>query len=636
MPTRCLFLLACALILAAPATADFAPITDAERALTEVPDDPGAPAVVLFKKARLKMMDYPREVSSMFEVEARIKILTEEGMAYGEVEIPHSGFYRLKKIKGRTVLPDGRIVELPEDAVFEERRSKSSKLFVTKAVFPAVEVGAILDYRYVVRWDSFIALEPWYFHDELPTMLSEITYVKPDNLGVVPWGIQTSSEKLQTESRGTPKAVEVRVWVEDMVGFPSEPYSFPFADLSTRFMMIPKEIATGTARVPLLDSWKGACGFYLDGYKDFRGKSRAARKQALTLTAKQPSTREKIAAVYAFVRDEIRTIEGIGLAPREGARADKVLADRTGEPIEQALLLQEMLDAIKVDAEIVWVADRTTGRAVLEVPNPWWFDTAIVRVLIDGEPIFLDPSDRGLGFGAIPPIYEGTKAIVVGKKPEEIELPTSPAERNLRRAQVDLALDDEGRVSGGGTLILEGHQAWQNLGEKDAEGAREAWQEWLEESYPGFEVDEVQVEEDRRAQRVRVGWSLVQREEEVLGDETSLVLTRPIGPLSQPFALPPERRRTPVQLPYARRDEVTTTVSWPEGWALDVAPQDVNFAGPAGTVRVRFEPDGNRLSFSRRFERTRSDFSIDDYAVVRDLYEQLAKADAQDLVLVRR
>ena len=149
--------------------ADFPPVTDAERALQSVPGEPNAPAVVLGKSAELWLMDLARqEISSRLVSRVRIKVLSEQGMSQGEVEIPHSSFVRLVKLDGRTVLPDGRVVPLPKDARFERRLSKAEKLYVTSVAFPAVEVGAILDYEYELRFDSLYFLEPWFLSDELP------------------------------------------------------------------------------------------------------------------------------------------------------------------------------------------------------------------------------------------------------------------------------------------------------------------------------------------------------------------------------------------------------------------------------------------------------------------------------------
>lgn len=621
--------------------ADFPPISEEERRIDAVAGQAGAPALVLYRKAELRMLDYPREVSSYLKVSVRLKILTEEGKEHGEVEIPHSGFYRLKKVEGRTVLPDGRVVPLPEDAVFEERRSRSLKTFVTKLVFPAVEVGAILDYKYTVRWDHLFFLEPWYFHGRLPTRLSEITYIKPDNLALEPWAVQNHKQPLQTSITRTKIGTKLRIWAEELAGIPDEPYGFPFADLSTQFMLVPTAVNLNTGREPLLDSWRSTCGFFADDYKNARRADRRARKKAAELGAGLQSLVEKLAALHAFVRDEVRTDLVYGISIGEDETADSVLSDRHGTPVAKALLLQAMLAALKIDSDLIWVADRSSGRVDLSVANPWWFDVALVRVEIDGEPVYLDPFDRSVGFGRLAPYYEGTKGLIFHRsKPEIIELPGAPVADNLRRASVDLTVDSEGRVSGRGSLDLDGHQAWRfvRLGD-DAAATEEAWQEYLADRFVGYEITEIEIEEDLRRQHVRVSWSLRQRDEEVLGDEVSIHLSRPVGPASQPFGLPVGQRRTPVQMPYGRLDEVSTRLTWAEGWELEVSPPDVSHKGAAGRVdcRTKTVESARRLSFERRFELSGREFGGNaGYAALRDLHEEASKADARAVVLVRK
>ncbi|MFL6237238.1 MAG: hypothetical protein ACJ76N_29200, partial [Thermoanaerobaculia bacterium] len=116
----------------------FPPITAEERALTSVPGEPNAPAVMLFKKGEFLMAGYGRFIGSLashLRVQARVKILTEAGKSNGEIEIVHSGALRLQSFSGRTVLPDGRVQPVPADAKFLRRTSKSSKTYVTSVAF---------------------------------------------------------------------------------------------------------------------------------------------------------------------------------------------------------------------------------------------------------------------------------------------------------------------------------------------------------------------------------------------------------------------------------------------------------------------------------------------------------------------
>ncbi len=634
-PTARAILIA-ALLASAPhlRAAGFPPITDAESAFK---GRPGAPAIVLFKKAELKLMHYPREVSSYMKVDVRLKILSEEGKSYGEVEIPHSGYYRLRDIEGRTVLAGGREVALPKDAVFEERRSRSAKAFVTKLVFPAVEVGAIIDYRYTIRWDDMLFLEPWYFHSEVPTLFSEITYIKPDNMALQPWGVQAPGSQVQSEALSTARGKATRLWSENLPGIPEEPFGLSFNDLSSRFMMVPTSIHFNGMSQPLLGSWEDTCELFEQAYRAVRNKDRQARKQAAALAAAHTSLLDKIATLHAFVRDDVRTELAIGVGIGDDEKVDKILEQRSGSPVAKALLLQSMLDGIKVDSDLIWVADRTTGRPDLRVANPWWFDAALARVEVDGELYYLDPVDRSVGFGRLAPYYEGTQGLLFHKKPQVVELPAAPFDGNRRRVVVDLAVDDEGRVEGSGSQELTGHLAWRYLRWKDGDDATaEAWREHLEEGFSGFDVSDVTVEEDVRRQHVRVGWSLRQRDEEVLGDEAAILPSQPLA-ARQPFSLPPERRQTPVQMAFGWRDDLVTTVTWPAGWKIDALPEAQSHGGPAGKIERAVELDEGRrtITVRRQFELAeREFFGREAYAMVRELFEQASTADALGIVLV--
>lgn len=634
------FALALFLTLAAAARAkeDFPPVTDAERALTAVEGHPGAPAVVLFEKAELKMQDYPREPSSVLSVHVRLKILTEEGKEYGQVSVPHSRFFRLGDFEGRTVRPDGTVVPLEKESIFQERTSRARKSFVTKAAFPAVEVGSILEYRYKMRWDYLYFMEPWYFSRlEIPTLHSEITYIKPDNMAVLPFGRAGRPDAIQSSTQKGSRGLEVRIWMENPPPIADEPFRAAFEDLSPQFMLAPKEIWVSGQKRSYFDSWKTVCEDLQAWYAEFLKKDRKTRAQAKKMAGKG-STRERSAALYAFVRDEIRTDPGWGVFVESSA--DKVLEGRIGHEAEKALVLMTMLEALKIESKMVWAKDREEGRPELTLANPWLFDSALVRLELDGETVYLDPSDRRLAFGHLPPYLEGTRAIVHDrKKPEEITLPERPFEENLRHAEIAYVLDEEGRLTGTGSLRLTGHHARARLRWRDDEEAtQKAWKEWAEESFQGFEVSDVAVDESLEDQEVKVSWSLAQHEDEVLGDESSLEPSWPLGPVTQIFTLPVERRRTPVLLPFADRDEVTTTLQWPDGWSIDLMPEAVSFRSAVGAVEVGAEVDeaARSLKLHRLVDVSSYDLrGKESYVLIRQLYAEMEKSDAQHLVLVR-
>jgi hypothetical protein len=363
------------------------------------------------------------------------------------------------------------------------------------------------------------------------------------------------------------------------------------------------------------------------------GVARQARK-----VAGDGSFRKKAEALYRFVRDEIQTAPGEGvLIGDDDASLQKVLSARRGTAVEKALLLQVMLLEAGGKAYLVWAADRGRGTVDLTLPNPNWFDTVLVMVEIDSKRMRLDPSSPDLGFGQLRAGYEETPALIFDTV-QQVTLSATPFERNLRRAEIDLSLDDQGRLAGQGTLRLTGLRAVERLRWKDDEAQTlQAWRDWLAERYADFRISDVRAVESRDERKVTVTWSMAQREEEVLGDEATLAPSAPLGPASQPFV--EAERKLDVIFDYPGRDEVELRLRWPAGWSLAGKPAPAKTAAPCGELSTALEVDDGQhtLVYRRRFDITRRKLSSkEEYEAVRGLFGEAAKSDAQSLTLVRR
>lgn len=240
------------------AAADFPPITDAERAITSVKGEPNAPVVVLFKKGEFLMMGYGTNTgyhASTLRVQVRKKILTEEGKSNGEIVIGHSDSYRLQNFKGRTVLPDGQVVPIAADAKFVRKTSRSQRTFATAVAFPSVQVGAILDYQYDLRFDSIFLLEPWYFSEEVPVLSSEIVFKLPTDVRAQAWSRSTGQSRIQmSEAEASSQGYSAKAWAENLPSVPDDPYGPPFEDLAAQALLLPSVIHNGYVHEPLMEN----------------------------------------------------------------------------------------------------------------------------------------------------------------------------------------------------------------------------------------------------------------------------------------------------------------------------------------------------------------------------------------------
>ena len=158
---------------------DFQPVSPEELKMTSYSRAPGAPAILLFRQ-----VDRDDSGSGTHEDNyVRVKILTEEGKKYANVEIPYwKGDLKITGLHARTIRPDGTIVNF-EGKPFEKTviKTRGVKLLTETFTIPDVSVGCILEYSYRIEFGAFFVFDShWIVADELFTKSARFT-LKPSN-----------------------------------------------------------------------------------------------------------------------------------------------------------------------------------------------------------------------------------------------------------------------------------------------------------------------------------------------------------------------------------------------------------------------------------------------------------------------
>ena len=153
---RVIFIAACALFLVlaaaeypyvtAHAGIGFQPVSPEELKMTSEPLAPGAPAIILYRQ--VDRDDSGRNAHE--DIYVRIKIFTEQGRKFGDVEIPFSkGSQEVVNIRARAIRPDGSVVDF-DGKVFENSvfRGRAVQYLVKSFTLPDVQVGSLVEYHY--------------------------------------------------------------------------------------------------------------------------------------------------------------------------------------------------------------------------------------------------------------------------------------------------------------------------------------------------------------------------------------------------------------------------------------------------------------------------------------------------------
>ncbi|MCX7831067.1 MAG: DUF3857 domain-containing protein, partial [Acidobacteria bacterium] len=130
------------------------------------------------------LMGYPSVTKEEF---IRFLVVDENGLKNSDAEIEVLAASKVEDVEARTVLPDGKILNIDKDKdieMLEVQTYKSSKTIFSagKVKFPSPQIGAILDLHYKISSNSFVLLwlEPLAYKN-LPTLKLNLKLIVSDN-----------------------------------------------------------------------------------------------------------------------------------------------------------------------------------------------------------------------------------------------------------------------------------------------------------------------------------------------------------------------------------------------------------------------------------------------------------------------
>jgi len=441
---------------------DWADVTDAEKTMKSNPLDPGAGAVVLFKRGRIEVL----EKSSLFwttriQTYTRIKIFNDAGREYANVSVDAPKYMRMSKIEGRTILPSGQIIPLDSSQVFRGRSFEAGRNYAilkTSFSFPSVETGAIIEYQTEEYVDWFFP-PPWIFDtNEVGTLDSTLQVVIGPRLGMSQFPLDTTVTKLSFSRKDTVLGTQFEFAVKNLHPIRNEPYSVPFRDQATMVLFTPSELAFSGQVFPIITKWDDVGKEVSQQYGNMEKNEKETKNKAKQLAEKLPEARDKAEAIYKYIQQNITSsnLIGIGL----GRPADDLITSKRGDPDEINALYVMMLKEVKVDADMVLVATQNWDTLARGFPNISQFSRIVARVNFKDGIVFADPAEPAAPFGELPWFDRGVTGLAVkGSKVQEAAIPAGTLDDNLSVTKISLQVGGDWKVEGDAEINLKGTEA---------------------------------------------------------------------------------------------------------------------------------------------------------------------------------
>ena len=632
-------------VAAAPSHADdWIPVTPQDLSMRKVDKAPGAAAVFLYRQ-----VDRDDSGSGTSELTyERIKILSEEGRKYADIEIEYTkGDDSVFGIQARTIRPDGSIVKF-DGQIFDRSIVKGSGIKVNAKTFtlPEVQVGSIIEYRYHHEYRRYTIFDShWILSEPLFTQQAKFSLLRYPQFELRwAWaaGLPDGAEPPK-ESGG-----RIRMEVHDVPAFIVEEFMPPENELKYHVDFVYSDDDFHPDIKEPEKYWKKYSKRHFGTVKKYIDHERAMKAAVAQIVAPTDSPEEKLHKIYA------RTQKIRNLSFERQRSAEEKDREKLKDPQDAAdvweygygyadditWLFLALVKTAGLDAHLVMIPtrDRHLFNAALQNPND--LNTSVVEVALDGKELFFDPGSMYASFGQLPwfeTAVPGRRLDADGGQWLNTTAPKSHDSRILRKGT--LQVDAHGTLSGKMTVTYTGQEAlsrrMQEHGEDETDRKKYLEDQIKYDMPSGADVelvnkpdwesssDELTAEYTLRLQ----GWAAAAGQRALF----------PVALFGAPEkgAFLHQTREHPLYFHYARQADDDITVELAPGWKVASVPAAQSLENTACGYSMVSAEEGGALHLKRSLRLDMLLVNKKYYAAIQRFYDGVRTGDEQQAVLTR-
>lgn len=620
-------------ILAPAQDRSWRPVDPQDLQMKEIKQVPGAEGVLLY---------YADEIDDVSHSEffySRIKIFTDGGKHRANVEIPMTEKNSVTGLLGRTIHPDGKIVDMVERP-FEKVvfKGKGVRVKVQAFTLPQVGAGDIIEYQYELHYgDRGLRHHHWTIQQDLFAQKEHFSFRYDKHFGVR-W-LPTAGMQLSPVNDA--KVGILQMDSENVPPFEPEEQMPPEDDYKwqIRFFYVTPFMSSPTAYWYETGRWSSRA------IDEYIGKHKEIVSAATDAMGTETDPEKKLRMLYARAQ-EIRNltyerrrtekeqkIEDL----KENKNVMDVLRHGYGHRNDITLFFIALARGAGFTTSAVFVSGRSTRLFDREVLSFSQLDSEVAMVNLNGKKVFLDPGTRYCPYGLMRWFRTGTSAMDMSDPGQFISTPRTGEDSAIVFRSAELKLGVDGAVKGEVRIDFYGAEALErrlSALETDEAGRKKELEEELKFLLPANAT----VEMTNSMRWDKEDESLLAIFHVEVPEFASAAGKRILIPVAffQPRykrTLKTGPRKYPVYYPYAYTEQDNISLELPQGYALETLATPQNTKTDFAKYSSSASSTKNYLNLQRSFKFSGVFFPVSSYEDLRGFFAKVQAGDELQTVL---
>lgn len=632
---------------------EFGKISKDEIELTEYALDKDAEAVVLFDLGTSYFVETDNSFDVVFERTTRIKILSESGIKWAEVEIP---FYQEGNIYEEVYeieassynFENGRLNNTSFDAsnTFDEKKNEYWN--IKKFAIPNVKVGSVIEFRYKINSQYKFNFRDWEFQWKIPVVYSEYetkmipfyeyTYILQ---GASKFDIYESYE-----DKGMPRQfgstngynnnsypdMVYKFGMKNVPAFNDEEFISSINDYIIKLdFQLSRFHRLDGRHTEIITTWEDLIKELLK-HQDFGKYIAKSEKLASKLLdvddLLQKSENEKFNTVIDYVKANFNWNNHNDKYATK--TPNQLVDDKFGNCADINLLTIGLLNSVGIESHPLILSTREHGKIKIDYPFSHFFNYVIVLANVDGKKILTDATEILSMNDRIPPRCINDKGLIIKKnKVDWIGLDCMFTSAITTFLQMDIK---ENNVSV--DLLKMGT-------EYDALFFRNRYTDKIANVKQKISTNNYNINDSSiliqnyldKTKPYRLKYSFT-TEPEVINDKIY------ISPFLQESItdnpLKHKERKYPIDMIYPKKRMYNSTLSIPEGYVVDFLPEDFQIKNDLFELNYTIKKYGDNLQVNFDYYFKNHIYQSDDYSKVKYYFNEIVKKSNEKILLTKQ